>query len=87
MQDARWLRLKDCLMDRGWTTRDDALCAPHATMWFSRTSDDANLSAFRDQIRSAAEASAQYIELDVQHAELHDDLVSLVDALDEVFQN
>jgi hypothetical protein len=74
-------------MDRGWTTRDDALCAPHATMWFSRTSDDANLSAFRDQIRSAAEASAQYVELDVEHAELHDDLVSLVDALDEVFQN
>jgi hypothetical protein len=87
MQDARWLRLKDCLRDRGWTSRDDALCAPHATMWFSRTSDDANLSSFRDRIRTAAEASARYVDLDVDHAALHDDLVSLVDALDEVFQN
>jgi hypothetical protein len=87
MQDARWLRLKDCLVDRGWTSADDALCAPHATMWFSRTSEDANLTAFRDQICKAAEASAAYVDLDVEHAELHDDLVSLVDALDEVFQN
>jgi GrpB-like predicted nucleotidyltransferase (UPF0157 family) len=87
MQDGRWSRLKDCLVDRGWTTRDDTLCAPHETMWFSRTSDAANLRAFRDQIRSAAEASAQYVDLDVEHAALHDDLVSLVDALDEVFQN
>jgi hypothetical protein len=87
MLDARWLRLKDCLLDRGWTSREGALCAPHATMWFSRTSDDANLNAFRDQIRSAAEASAQYVDFDVEHAALHDDLVSLVDALDEVFQN
>jgi hypothetical protein len=87
MQDARWLRLKDCLLDRGWTSRDEALCAPHETMWFSRTSNDANLTAFRDQIRNAAEASAQYTELDLEHAALHDDLVSLVDALDEVFQN
>jgi len=81
------LRLKDCLMDRGWTSREEALCAPHETMSFSRTSDQANLTAFRDQIRTAAEASAQYVELDVEHAALHDDLVSLVDALDEVFQN
>jgi hypothetical protein len=87
MPDTRWLRLKDCLLDRGWTSRDEALCAPHATMWFSRTSEQANLNSFRDQIRTAAEASAQYVDLDVEHAELHDDLVSLVDALDEVFQN
>jgi hypothetical protein len=87
MQDARWLRLRDCLQDRGWTTREGALYAPHATMWFSRTSDDASLSRFRDQIRNAAEASAQYVDLDGEHAALHDDLVSLVDALDEVFQN
>jgi hypothetical protein len=87
MPDARWLRLKDCLMDRGWTSRDEALCAPHATMWFSRTSDDANLNAFRDQIYKAAKESAAYVNLDVEHAALHLDLVSLVDALDEVFQN
>ena len=89
MHDARWLRLKDCLLDRGWTTRDDVLYAPHATMWFSRTAADSDdyLSAFRDQIRSAADASAAYVELHTEHAELHDDLVSLADALDEVFQN
>jgi hypothetical protein len=87
MQDARWLHLKDCLLDRGWTSRDDALCAPHATMWFSRTSDDASLTKFRDHIRSAADASARYVGVDVDHAALHDDLVSLVNALDEVFQN
>jgi hypothetical protein len=87
MPDARWLRLQDCLMDRGWTSRDDALCAPHATMWFSRTSDRANLTAFRDQICKAAKASAAYVDLDVDHAALHLDLVSLVDALDEVLQN
>jgi hypothetical protein len=87
--DARWLRLKDCLFDRGWTSDGDALCAPHATMWFSRTSEDSDvyLSAFRDQIRSAADTSAEYVALHAEHAQLHDDLVSLADALDEVFQN
>jgi hypothetical protein len=89
MPDVRWLRLKDCLLDRGWTTRGDALCAPHEKMWFSRTSEDSDeyLSAFRDQIRSAADTSAEYVVLEPEHAELHADLVSLADALDEVFQN
>jgi hypothetical protein len=86
MQDASWTRLKDCLLDRGWTSRDDAFYAPHATMWFSRSSEQANMTAFRDQIRRAAAASAQYVDVDVDHAALHLDLVSLVDALDEVMQ-
>lgn len=81
------MRLKGCLLDRGWTSRDDAFYAPHATMWFSRSSDRANLVAFREQIRQAAAAAAAYVDLDVEHAALHLDLVSLVDALDEVFQN
>ncbi|HMG21982.1 MAG TPA: hypothetical protein VK607_11710 [Kofleriaceae bacterium] len=87
MQDARWTRLKDCLLDRGWTSRNDEFYAPHATMWFSRSSEQANMNAFRDQISQAATASAAYIDLDVDHAALHLDLVSLVDALDEVLQN
>ncbi|HMG52880.1 MAG TPA: hypothetical protein VK601_05355 [Kofleriaceae bacterium] len=45
------------------------------------------MNAFRDQISQAATASAAYIDLDVDHAALHLDLVSLVDALDEVLQN
>ena len=87
MQDVRWTRLKDCLLDRGWTSRDDALCAPHETMSFARSSDDASLSAFRDTMVRAAEAAAAYTRVDDDHAALHDDLVSLVDALDEVFAN
>jgi hypothetical protein len=87
MQDARWTRLKDCLLDRGWTSRNDEFYAPHATMWFSRSSEQANMITFRDQISQAATASAAYIDLDVDHAALHLDLVSLVDALDEVLQN
>lgn len=92
MPDA-WLRLKDSLVGRGWTSRDDVLYAPRSTMQFSRISDDsddsddAQLNAFRDQIRSAANTSAECIALEPEHAELHDDLVSLADALDEVFQN
>lgn len=87
MQDARWLQLQDCLFHRGWTSRDGALCAPHATMSFARIAERANLTAFRDQIYQAAQASAAYVDVDVEHAALHLDLVSLVDALDEVFQN
>lgn len=87
MLDARWTRLKDCLLDRGWTSRDEALCAPHETMKFARSSDDANLTAFREQMVRAAEVSAAYVGVDSDHADLHDDLVSLVDALDEVLAN
>jgi hypothetical protein len=87
MLDARWTHLKDCLLHRGWTSRNEALCAPHETMSFARSSDDANLTAFRDQMVRAAEASAAYVDVDIDHADLHDDLVSLVDALDEVFAN
>lgn len=84
MQDVRWLRLKDCLLDRGWTSRDNALYAPRETMWFSRSSDDANLAPFRDRIKMAARESAAYVDRDIEHAALHMDLVSLVEALDEV---
>jgi hypothetical protein len=92
MSDA-WFRLKDTLVGRGWTSHDDVLYAPRSTMRFSRNSDeqddsdDAQLNAFRDQIRGAAETSAECIALEPEHAELHDDLVSLADALDEVLQN
>ena len=50
MQDARWMRLKDSLVGRGWTSRDDAMYAPHQTMWFTKSSGEANLMSFRDQI-------------------------------------
>jgi hypothetical protein len=87
MQDARWLLLKDCLLMRGWTWRDETMHAPHDTMWFASESEDANLVSFRDHMTLAAEASAAYVDVDVDHASLHEDLVSLVDALDEVLAN
>lgn len=82
MQDVRWLRLKDCLLDRGWKSRDNAMYAPRETMWFTRTSDNANITSFRSRIGLAAKASSEYAEVDGAHAALHEDLVSLVDALD-----
>lgn len=82
MQDVRWLRLKDCLLDRGWKSRDNAMYAPHETMWFTRTSDSANIASFRSRISMAARSSAEYVDVDGPHAALHEDLVSLVDALD-----
>lgn len=87
MQDARWMMLKDRLIDRGWTSRDDAMHAPHDTMWFASESDGANLTSFRDHMTLAAQASAAYVDVDSEHAALHEDLVSLVEALDEVLAN
>jgi hypothetical protein len=86
MQNVRWLHLKDRLVDRGWTARDDAMYAPHHTMWFSRSSDDANMLSFRERMKMAARESAAYVDRDVDHAALHLDLVSLVEALDEVIE-
>jgi hypothetical protein len=87
MHDARWHHLKDRLLQRGWTDHDDALHAPHDTMWFSSESRDANLLSFREHMTRAAEASAAYVDVDSDHAALHEDLVSLVEALDEVLIN
>ena len=87
MQDVRWSHLKDCLFDRGWTWRDEAMHAPHDTLWFSKQTDDANMMVFRDHMTLAAETAAAYVDVDPEHAALHDDLVSLVAALDEVFAN
>ncbi|HEY6180538.1 MAG TPA: hypothetical protein VIX73_39115 [Kofleriaceae bacterium] len=61
--------------------------APHDTLSFSSESDDANLMSFREHMTLAAEASAAYVDVDVDHAALHEDLVSLVEALDEVLAN
>jgi len=87
MQDARWLLLKDRLIDRGWTAQEETMHAPHDTMWFASQSEDANLVSFRDHMTLAAEASAAYIAVDNDHAALHEDLTSLVEALDEILAN
>lgn len=84
MEDFRWLRLQDTLLNRGWTWHDDALYAPHDTLWFARKSGDASLAVFGEHMRQAAHASAEYVGVDPEHAQLHHDLVSLVAAIDEV---
>lgn len=87
MKDARWLLLSQHLLDRGWTWRDDMLYAPHETMWFQTSTDDPDFALFRDRMSIAAETTSAYVQHSVDHAELHEDLVSLVAALDEVLQN
>jgi hypothetical protein len=87
MQDARWSYLKDVLLDRGWVWREDTLYAPHETMWFQTCSDNPDFAMFRDRMTVAAEATAGNIDLDIDQAALHADLVSLVAALDVVLGN
>ena len=78
MQDVRWHLLKRLLVDDGWVWQDDTLYAPHATMWFKTSSESANYAEFRDRMSETLEQ--------VDQAELHRDLVSLVAALDVVLR-
>lgn len=87
MQDARWSRLKQHLLDRGWTWRDETLYAPHETMWFQTSTADPDYALFRDRMSIAAETTSAYVEQSVDQAELHADLVSLVEALDDVLED
>ena len=87
MQDAQWSQLKQTLLDRGWTWRNDALYAPHETMWFMTSSGQPNLALFRDRMSIAVEATAAYVTYSVDQAHLHEDLVSLVGALDDLLAN
>jgi hypothetical protein len=86
MQDPRWSQLKHNLLERGWTWRDDTLYAPHETMWFKTCVEHPNFVNFRDRMSLAAEATEVQPE-SVDQIHLHDDLVSLVDALDEMLGN
>ncbi|HEX4419003.1 MAG TPA: hypothetical protein VH165_13925 [Kofleriaceae bacterium] len=87
MQDAHWAQLKETLLGRGWTWRDNSLYAPHETMWFSTTNAHPNLALFRDRMTLAAESTAGYTLQSPDQAELHEDLISLVGALDELLEN
>jgi len=87
MQDPRWPQLKQLLVDRGWMWREDALYAPHETLWFQTNSQNPDYAAFRDRMTTARNATATNADVDIDHAALHADLVSLVDALDAVLSN
>lgn len=87
MQDARWSQLKQYLLELGWVWREDALYAPHETMWFTTRADNPNFAQFRDRMTIARDATSGNVELDVDQAALHEDLKSLVAALDAVLDN
>jgi hypothetical protein len=87
MQNAQWSQLKQTLLERGWTWRNNALYAPHETMWFMTSNRHPNLAMFRDRMSMAVEATAPYIAHSLDQAKLHEDLVSLVDALDDLLAN
>ncbi len=80
MQDPRWSQLQQSLLERGWVWRDDALYAPHATLWFTISTDEPDVAMFRD---ATSEPGAR----DIDQAALRADLVSLVAALDAVLAN
>jgi hypothetical protein len=86
MQDPRWTQLKQRLLDHGWQFREEALYAPHETMWFQTSSDNPNFAQFRDRMSIARDATSGSPDLDVDQAALHADLVSLVRALDDVLE-
>ena len=78
MQDVRWPLLKRLLVEDGWVWRENTLCAPHETMWFTTSSDTPDYAEFRDRMTETLER--------VDQSDLHDDLVSLVSALDTVLR-
>jgi hypothetical protein len=84
MQDARWSQLKQSLLERGWTARDNAMYAPHETLWFATTTANPDLALFRDRMSDAAEAMSAH---SIEQAERRQDLMSLVSALDDLLEN
>ncbi|HUJ61693.1 MAG TPA: hypothetical protein VLX92_24485 [Kofleriaceae bacterium] len=78
MLDVRWPLLKRLLIDDGWIWREDALYAPHNTMWFTTSSGVPDYAEFRDRMSETLEQ--------VDHVDLHADLQSLVSALDCVLR-
>ncbi|MEJ7597708.1 MAG: hypothetical protein WKG01_07360 [Kofleriaceae bacterium] len=86
-EDARWSLLKQVLIHNGWVWRDDTLYAPHETMWFQTSSANPDFAMFRDRMSLAVNETSQSVELDVDQAALHADLVSLVEALNAVLEN
>ena len=87
MSDPQWSQLKKCLLDRGWTARDDILYAPHRTLWFTMNAENPNLVAFRDQVSLASERVGAYTDASVDKSNVREDLVSLVQALDAMIEN
>jgi hypothetical protein len=90
MMDVRWLQLKEILVGNGWVWRDDTLVSPHETMWFTTSTEHPDHAQFRNAMSEAVAAAASDCalpEATVDQIALHEDLVSLVDALDAILEN
>ena len=85
MDAPQWSLLRQCLLDRGWTSRDDSLYAPHETLWFI-DADQADLVSFRASIGLAAASDGAHTG-PVDRDNVHQDLVSLVQALDAALES
>ena len=84
MMDARWHVLKQVLLDSGWVWREDTLYAPHATMWFQTSTDQPNFAELRNAMTAACQTTSDAAVTDIDQIALHEDLVSLVAALDVI---
>ena len=82
--DSRWSTLKEILLGTGWEWRDESLYAPHQTLWFTTSSASPNFAQFRDRMTEAAATTHEIEDDEIDPHALHEDLVSLVAALDAV---
>jgi hypothetical protein len=81
--ESNWSRLRQILVGAGWEWREDALHSPNDTMWFAPNSDNPDHASFRDKMSEAmTAASGDSTSGDGFQVALHEDLVSLVAALD-----
>jgi hypothetical protein len=85
MDAPQWSMLRQCLLDRGWTARNDSLYAPRETLWFI-DADQADLVSFRASMGLAAQSDAAHAA-HVDRGAVHEDLISLVQALDAALES
>jgi hypothetical protein len=82
MDAPQWSMLRQCLLDRGWTARNDSLYAPRETLWFI-DADQADLVSFRASMGLAAQSDTAHMD----HGDINEDLISLVQALDAALES
>jgi hypothetical protein len=84
MDAPQWCLLRQCLLERGWTPRNDSLYAPHETLWFI-DGDQADLVSFRACSSLDPESDGAHVRAD--RGNVHADLISLVQALDAALES
>jgi hypothetical protein len=84
MTDPSWTQLRQILVGNGWVWRDDTLYSPNETMWFTPSTNHPDHASFRDRMTEAMWASEADAEEEPDRMALHQDLKSLVAALDAI---